>query len=168
MVSTNVNISRVCSFYVSEWHFVTMLLPHINKIVDEGAKITTFLENSREEQVETLLKKLRLPNSKKIADINWDAKNLNSINMEKIIKKDYKKQNIEIIIAGTIEYINKANELIELWVEKNKIDNKIKIINCYMATEKINMPEILNYHNAVLNTAGEKSIKDFKKSISMM
>ena len=25
------NIERLCSFYVSDWHLVTMLLPYINK-----------------------------------------------------------------------------------------------------------------------------------------
>ena len=35
---------RLCSFYVSEWHLVTMILPYINKELNEKAKIINITE----------------------------------------------------------------------------------------------------------------------------
>lgn len=166
MVSANANISRVCSFYVSDWHFITMLLPHINKKIDEGAKITTILEEDAQERVETLLKKLKLENTKKIIDIDWRKKDIDYANIKKVFNT--KRQDKEIIVSGTVEYINRVNNIIEEYVSQNKIKDEIKIINCYYVTDNLNINEILDYHKAVLNTAGEKSVKDFKRSISMM
>ena len=34
-----IKIKKICSFYVSDWHLVTMLLPYINRQIDEKAKI---------------------------------------------------------------------------------------------------------------------------------
>ena len=28
-------IEKICSFYVSDWHLVTMLLPYVNKEINE-------------------------------------------------------------------------------------------------------------------------------------
>ena len=53
----NNNIEKLCSFYVSDWHLVTMLLPYINKEINENANIITILENNIEENIKTLIKK---------------------------------------------------------------------------------------------------------------
>ena len=45
MTENNPNINRVCSFYASDWHLLTMLLPNIDRKINEGVKITTILEN---------------------------------------------------------------------------------------------------------------------------
>ena len=55
----NNNIEKLCSFYVSDWHLVTMLLPYINKEINENANIITILENNIEENIKTLIKKLK-------------------------------------------------------------------------------------------------------------
>ena len=70
MVNINKNIKKVCSFYVSDWHLTTMLLPHINEKVNEGVKITTILENDLRENIEKLLRKLKLKNTEKILKID--------------------------------------------------------------------------------------------------
>lgn len=163
MVNDNKNITKVCSFYASDWHLITMLLPHINKTIDEGAKITTILEEDAQDKVETLLQKLKLDNTKKILNINWRKKELDNINIE-----NNNNEKLEFIISGSSEYINKANELIENYVKTKEIKSEIKIINCYFAEENLDIKEILNNHKAVLNTAGEKTTAEFMKSISMI
>ena len=35
------NIFKLCSFYVSDWHIVTMLLPYINSQINENKKNNT-------------------------------------------------------------------------------------------------------------------------------
>lgn len=163
MVNENKNITKVCSFYASDWHLITMLLPHINKTIDVGAKITTILEEDAQDKVETLLQKLKLYNTKKILNINWRKKELDNINIE-----NDNNEKIEFIISGSSEYINKANELIENYVKTKEIKSEIKIINCYFAEENLDIKEILNNHKAVLNTAGEKTTAEFMRSISMI
>ena len=69
------NIERLCSFYVSDWHLVTMLLPYINKQINEKANIITILESNIEENIKTLTKKLNLKNEKEILELNWKKSN---------------------------------------------------------------------------------------------
>lgn len=168
MVNANKNLTKICSFYVSDWHLITMLLPHINKTINEGAKITTILEQDAQDKVETLLKKLKLANTKKIINIDWSNKEIENINIDELIGKNISSKEVEIIISGTTEYINKANELIINYIEETQKDCKVKIINCYFAEENLNIKEILNKHELVLNTAGEKSTIEFMKSINMV
>ena len=39
-------IKRSCSFYISDMHFATMLMPFIKKQVENKINVTTFLENN--------------------------------------------------------------------------------------------------------------------------
>ena len=48
MESLKMDVEKICSFYVNEWHLVTMVLPYINKEINEKANITTILENDIE------------------------------------------------------------------------------------------------------------------------
>ena len=88
------NFTKLCSFYVSDWHLVTMLLPYINKKINEQAKIATILENDIQENVKTLVEKLNLKNAEKILNLNWkkvrtEKQNLHTVgkNQELIIRK---------------------------------------------------------------------------------
>ena len=83
---SNENIKKVCSFYVSDWHLVTMLLPHINEKINEGTKITTILEYSTADKMETLLEKTKIQNKEKILNINWDKKELNNTTISNALK----------------------------------------------------------------------------------
>ena len=160
MVRKSENLKKVCSFYVSDWHFITMLLPYINKAINEEAKITTILENNTQNKVESLLNNLKLKNAEKILNIDWSKKELSNININKLINN----QEIEIIVSGSEEYISKVNKMIEKYMEKEN-SKEVKIINCYYADSKLNIKEILQEHEMVLNTAGEKDVKEFLEEI---
>lgn len=168
MVNENKNITKVCSFYVSDWHLITMLLPHINKTINERNKVTTILEEDAQEKVEILLNKIKIENANNIININWRKKDVSNIKIEELKLEETENIDNEVIIAGSIEYINEANELIEDYVKNNDFKGRIKIINCYLAEENLNIKEILNDHRAVLNTAGERTTKEFMKSINMV
>ena len=158
------NIEKLCSFYVSDWHLVTMLLPYINKQIDEKAKIITIWENDIEENIIMLTKKLNLRNEQKILSLNW--KKTNGIKYSEIKEKlkDLKNQDSlnVIFINGKKEYIDITNKNIEKILSENKYQNiNIKIINCFEVSEfNINMQEILDSHDKILNTSGEKEICD--------
>ena len=64
---------RICGFYVSDWHLVTMILPYINKELNEKANIVTILEKDIEKNIKTLISKLNLKNEKKVLKLNWKA-----------------------------------------------------------------------------------------------
>ena len=157
---------KICSFYVSDWHLVTMLLPYINEKLNEKANIITILENNIEENIKTILTRVNLKNEDKISNIDWKKSNGKKYvevakKLAKLLKKDEK--NI-ILINGVKNYIDDVNYNVEKAIEsfKNKGKNvNIKIINCYEVTEfNGNITEILDKHNKILNTAGEKDIEE--------
>lgn len=156
-------VSRICSFYASDWHMITMLLPHVNKMINEGTKITTILEQDLSNKIQILLSKLKLKNERQISRINWKGTE-NFKDKIKEILEDSVGKNIEIIVCGTKKYMDAVNKSIQEYIiEHEKISEYIKIINCYNI-EEINAREILKEHDGVLNTAGEKEKQEFLKS----
>lgn len=152
------NIKTVCSFYASEWHLVTMLLPNIDRKINKGIKITTILEKDLKNNMETLLKKVNLENSDKILNIGWNKRKLENI-------KELVENNDCIIISGTVEYIRNAHELIKESIDKNK---SITVIDCYDINEcEPEIKNILDEHERVLNTSGEKEKEEYVTTIKM-
>ena len=93
MTQLDKKIKKVCSFYISDWHLVTMLLPNIDKKINKGITITTITETNLEEKIQTLLDKLRIKNKERILKIDWKAKEINEEIIKNIIKN-----NDEIIV----------------------------------------------------------------------
>ena len=162
MKKENKRIEKLCSFYVSNWHLATMILPYINHQIEKEAKIITILENDMEENIKTLVEKLNLKNEKEILEIRWT--NINSkkySDIENLLKKEVRKtkENI-ILINGCRDYITRNNENVEKWLKKSN-ENKIKIINFFEVTEfNHHIMEILEAHDRILNTSGEKEISE--------
>ena len=160
------NIERLCSFYVSDWHLVTMLLPYINKQINDKANVVTLLEKDIEENIKILVKKLNLKNEKKILDIDWKKTNgIKYAEFKEKMKKIKKEDVLNVIfINGNKSYIDIANKNIEKFLKDNLKKYKevnLKIIDCYEVTEfNVNMQEILHSHDKILNTSGEKEICD--------
>lgn len=129
---------KVCSFYVSNMHFATMVLPYISKQIEAKTNIITFFENNYTTNIELVLSRLTMKeeSKKKLLEVNW--KNTDAIkymDIEKVLKHNYLKnhQNL-IIINGRDEYINMINNCINRYIEKNykKIDtDKIKIMDFF-------------------------------------
>ena len=158
------NIEKICSFYVSDWHLVTMLLPYINKQINEKANIITVLEKDIQENIITLLNKLNLKNTEEILKINWKKTNgLKYSELKKQIKKVDEKSKLNIVfINGNKSYIDITNKNIEkILKEENKKykEINIKIINCFEVGDfNTNISNILSEHSKILNTSGEKEI----------
>lgn len=151
------NLTKLCSFYVSDWHLVTMLLPYINQKINEQAKIATILEKDIEENVVTLVEKLNLKNKEKILNLNWSKRS------EIISKINEIENNQELIIFinGSKEFIEKINKKITKYFETDLKVKNVKIVNCYEVIEfNGSIQEILDSHDKILNTSGEKEIKE--------
>lgn len=115
-------VKRICNLYINDWHLTTMLLPHINKQISENIEIITILENGIIENVEELLSKINLNEvtKNKILKIDWTSNTKHSQIKDKIEKKLEKTNKIEIIINGSKEYIESANQNIEKILQEFK------------------------------------------------
>ena len=162
-------IIKLCSFYVSDWHIVTMILPYINSSINENIKIIPFFQNNVKNNLTFLLNRLNLKNKEKILNINWSLKD--NIKYEEInnIINEYKKEKLLIIVNGNKEYIENVNKVINKSINKNnnKKDLRIKILNCYEVIEfNNNIKEILDSHDKILNTSGERNIEEIYEGYS--
>lgn len=145
----NKYIQKLCCFYASDWHLTVMLLPYINRKIEENTSIYMKCENNIEEKMGTLLDKLLIKNKESIKNINWN---------ETVEEECDDKEKI-YIISGTEEYIEDKNKLIEkYYIDKN---TKVKIINCYELSEKNDLNDIIkrNGYTQILNTKGENAIE---------
>lgn len=150
-------ITKLCSFYVSDWHLVTMLLPYLNRKINEQAKIATILEKSMKENVITLVEKLNLKNKDNIINLNWE-KTEKGNNVFRNLTEE--KEEI-IIINGTKEFIEAKNKKLEQYLQTHHIKQKVKIINCYeVIALDGEISSILDEHDKILNTSGEKEITE--------
>ena len=80
---------KLCSFYVSNMHFATMILPFVNKQIKEKTSVVTFLENNFTTNIELVLSRLTISDEvkKEILKINWKDTNATKyLNIEKILK----------------------------------------------------------------------------------
>lgn len=170
MINSEIKVNKVCGFYVNNWHLTTMILPYINKSLKENRQIITIMEKGIKEEVRELLSRMNLNKDTKeeILNIDWTSKSIckyskvkNEIE-EKL--KDSKKLNI--IINGTKEYIEIANQNMRKAIENLKL-KEITIINCYEITKQSDVKEVLDNNEFVLNTSGinkiEDVFKDYKK-----
>lgn len=156
------NIKKLCNFYVSDLHLSVMLLPYLNKQINEDVEITTIFEKIKKEDIEIILDKINIKNKEKILNLNWfNSDNDNYEKIENIIDKNIKNnKKITIIIGGNKNYILENNKKIYNYFSKNNIEKKeVKIINCYNVEEVgTNMKSIVEEYDGILNTSGEVEI----------
>lgn len=138
MVVQNERLEKICCFYVSEFHLEMILVPYINEKIDES--ITILTQKNLKETLGTLISKMNLKqeNKQKILELGWDGE-------ERI------KENSNIIIIGSKEYIQNKNEEI-----KNK--KALSVLDCYnFDEEKDNMNNIIKEYKNTLNTLGKNT-----------
>ena len=140
----NMNKEKLCCFYLNDIHLITMLLPYINKRINESTQIITILEKDISKSAKKVIDGIQGKKSKALLEVNWENKKVSYL-YEADIKDKL------ILIMGSDNYINEANKIID-----DRKEN-CKILNCYeMMQGSENLNEILDMHNKVVNTAGEK------------
>ena len=156
------NIKKLCNFYVSDLHLSVMLLPYLNKQINEDVEITTIFEKLEKENMETVLDKLNVKNKEKILNINWFNSNKDTYEkIENTIDKNIKdNKKVTIIIGGNKNYILENNKnIINYLEEKNMNYENVKIINCFDVEEVgTNMKSIVKQYDGILNTSGEVNL----------
>lgn len=160
------SIKKVCGFYVSSVHLVTMLLPYLNKQIEEQIEVIPFLEFDLRKNVEIILSKIVLneKNKEQILDINWkNTKVQKFTNIESTIKEKLKNEKEAIIlVSGSKKYIKIVNEMIERYFNKYRNNKKyITVINCFEVEEfDDDIRDILYEHEYIINTSGINKIED--------
>jgi len=165
---------KICGFYVSSMHLVTMILPYIKNETNRDVKFETVLEYNLKENVSNVLSNLVINDKEKenILNINWNSNKIQKYsNIEKRLKNIIGNKKTNILISGSKKYIEEANIIVEKFLNKNtnKINKKkITIINCYEVREfDDNIREILDAHELIINTSGIHEIgdifEDYKK-----
>ena len=166
---SNLNyIKKVCGFYVSSVHLITMILPYIKKQIEEEKNIETFFEYNLENNINNILQKIIISSEEKekILKINWNRNKIKKYSeIEKYLKENIEnKKSIDLLISGNKKYISNINNMLEKYFLKNenKLNNKnISIINCFEVEEfDDNVREILETHEYILNTSGMHKIED--------
>ena len=146
---------KVCTFYVSDYHFEMISLPYIDKNLSKK-DIIILTENNLEKTIETLISRMNFKEDKKRKIFQIDWKNNDMEKFKKIKEDADNNKEMIIFIKGKENYIKNVNKNIEKWTEKT--DN-VKIIDCYDMEEiSGKMNEIMDNYKILLSTSGEKAI----------
>lgn len=138
MVVQNERKEKTCCFYVSEFHLEMILVPYINQKINEN--ITILTEKKLRGTLEILISKMNLKeeNKEKILKLGWNG--------EETIK-----ENSNIIIIGSKEFIKNKNEELE-----NK--NVLSVLDCYdFDKEKDDIDNIVKKYKNSLNILGKNN-----------
>ena len=156
MITEEKRIEKTCSFYASDYHLEMIMVPYINKKMDEQAQIEIITEKSLEKTVKIVIKNVNLSKERKqkLLNLNW-ANNCTN-NLKESSQKGNNSNNEQIIfVVGSMNYIDHINQEIE----KIASFSKTKIINCYSIEDmQKNATEIATKHTKILNTKTEKEL----------
>ncbi len=135
---------KICSFFVSEFHLLTTILPYINEKILENKKIELVLQKDMTIKVKEYLNKVKSLNikSESILKLDWGKKKI-----DKILKKD----NQIILVIGDKEFIDEIDSIINL-------DKVEEIIDCYRLDKNEELDKILDKYEKILSTEGIKSL----------
>ena len=170
-MSTKIPLRKTYSVYASEIHLSTMIFPFVKEEIEKGAIIKPILEKNISTSISKIINNVGI-NSKlkeKIDEIDWEQTNIEKI--KKVLKEIEEKlnsKNVHIIILGSNLFIEKVNELVDIWTKVNlsKIElsnNSLNIINCYRFEENDELECIEKKHQYLLNTLGIHEIYNKKK-----
>ena len=81
------SVEKICGFYVSGIHLITMILPYLKNKVRENVKIETILEYSLKKEVNNIINILISGTKKYIEEINKIVNKFINKNNNKIRKK---------------------------------------------------------------------------------
>ena len=152
MVTKEKKIEKICSFYASEHHLEMIMIPYINKKIDEQVNVEIITEKELSETAKEVIARINIPEKRKkeILKIDW-----NNNKIEKARKNEKKREKV-IFVIGKQNYIKKINKELNKILEKNI---KLKVVNCYSLEDiQNNMTEIVGHYTKVLNTTEEKEI----------
>lgn len=143
--NVNMNKKRLCCFYVNDIHLIMMLLPYINERINEDTEVITIMETDMSRSAKKVIEEIQGKKSKSLLEIDWQSKSLSYL-YECDIKDKL------ILVSGSEAFMKEANKIIA------KREENCIILNCFeMMQGSEKLQEILDGHDKVINTSGEKS-----------
>jgi len=157
-------VKRICSFCVSNWHLVTMLMPYISKKI-ENENVVMLMEYDMSDISKQFLAHISLNDELKVKinNLKWEKTNCKYSEVREILNGAIKeKKDVNFIVFGTGDYIKKMNENINKWMKNANLENIfVQIVDAYEVMQfNNNLNEILDAHDKILNTSGEKEIEE--------
>lgn len=149
------NNKKMCAFYASDYHFEMIILPYLNKRIEENNNVVIFTENNLNDTVNVLMSKMNFKEDRKnkILKLDWKNDDLEKFEELKNYAKDSK--DTVVFIKGTENYIKNVNNNIK----ENSNKSKFKIVDCYSVDDiKEDISQIANNYQTILNTMGESKI----------
>ena len=130
---------KTCSFFVSDAHLLTIILPYINEKMNEGKNVKIISQTDLTDNVKKYLKSVKKFDTENIRKICWKNKNIFEALDEKTIlfvignKAFVKNFNLEqkvceIVNCCEMEELEDMQELIEECDYYLKSDGKLKLI----------------------------------------
>lgn len=160
----NQSVEKVCSFYVNDWHLTTMMLPYMNRRIRENTKIITILQNGMNDKVKELIGKMNLSkeSTSQLLNIDWTSNTIfKYTDMKELIEEPIKEENIDILVNGTLDYMDIVNKNIDKILAQGKVKaTQITIINCYEVGQFEDINPLLQKHSKLLNTSGLRNIEE--------
>ena len=141
---------KICTFYVSELHLLTIILPYINEKIEEKQNILILSEKDITNSVKKYLESLTSFYEDEILDLNWRKFN------KKITEEDLTKK--EVFVIGKNNFIEKVNSKLES-------KNIEKIINCYYINKLEDLDSVPKEYEYILKTSGISKIEKNSQNI---
>lgn len=129
---------EVCSFFVSKFHLLTIILPYINEKICEGKNVKIISQIDLSDDVKKYLSAVKKFESEKIKRIFMKKQN------------DDIEENAVVFYIGDEEYINKN-------IKETIAGENIK---CYEIKNVISMKKILSENEYYLKTEGKVKIEN--------
>ena len=150
---TKENEEKLCSFYASDFHLEMIILPYINKKLENDEDVVIITEENLKESVNVLISKINLEEKRKtkLLNLNWEN------NYEEKIEQLYNcsSRKVCVIVNGAESFINKIDKMLNKISDKNDIN----IVNCFKIEDIQNhMQDIVLKHTGILNTSGLQKI----------
>ena len=166
-MSSTILLKKTCSIYASDLHLATMIFPYVKNQLREGAMVKTILENNIGSSIETVISHISLnpETEEKMKQIDWAKTNILKIRntLQEIEMALQEKDNVNIIVSGSNLFIDKVNQVIDLWIKANletiEEDKKmVHVINCYHFEQNQPIEDIMEKHEYILKTTGIEEI----------
>lgn len=128
---------KTCSFFVSNSHLLTIILPYINEKMNEGKNVNVISQTDLSEDVKKYLKNVKKFNEESLKRICWKSKNESNFDADVAIVigdndfiKSTKVDKVEdeIIECYKIESIDIVKDIVEEYDYYLRTDGKLKII----------------------------------------
>lgn len=149
MITKELEATKKCCLYASDFHLEMILVPYIKERL-EKTKFVILTENNLQDTIKILLDRINLKAKvkKQIIDIGWDTYNKTKLN----IIKNYiqNNENLQIIINGSHKYVRQINGYLTNIINEKK---NINIVDCFCVEDnEVNLGSIRDQYKCFLNT----------------